>query len=97
MYMLCLPNNPKTFLEFHSSLLKPFIPNNQLVFSNRELLNPGIVVIKDSSEEVLVDKIVDERKRRRRCQYKVHWIGYRKEHNEWLLCLELLNNEALDV
>ena len=96
-YTLRLPNNPKTFPGFHSSLLKPFIPNDRLAFPDRELPNPGIVVTEDGSEEVLVDKIVDERKRGRGRQYKVHWIGYGKEHDEWLPRSELLNNEALDV
>jgi len=96
-YTLRLPNNPRSFPGFHASLLKPFVPNDADAYPDRELPNPGIVVTEDGTEEVLVDKIVDERNWGRGRQYKVRWIGYGKEHDEWKARSELLKNEALDV
>ena len=96
-YTLRLPNNPKTFPGFHASLLKPFIPNDPEAFPDRVLPKPGIVVTEDGTEETLIDKIVDERRRGRGKQYLVRWVGYGKEHDEWLPCSELDDTEALDI
>lgn len=97
LYTLRLPNNPKTYPGFHAKLLKPFQPNDAEAFPDRELPKPGIVVTEDGQEEVMIDKIVDERVRGRGKQYLVRWIGYGKEHDEWLPGSELEDNEALDV
>ena len=35
-YTLRLPNNPQAFPGFHSSLLKPFIPNDPTLFPDCE-------------------------------------------------------------
>jgi hypothetical protein len=39
-YMLKLPNNPNTFPGFHAHLLKRYIPNNPLLFPDREPARP---------------------------------------------------------
>lgn len=64
-YTLRLPNNPQTFPGFHSSLLKPFIPNDATLFPDREFTRPGAVVTEDGTEENMIDKIVDARRRGR--------------------------------
>ena len=97
LYTLRLPNNPKTYPGFHAKLLKPFVPNDAEAFPDRELPKPGIVVTEDGEEEVMIDKIVDERVRGRGKQYLVRWVGYGKEHDEWLPGSELSENAALDV
>ena len=96
-YTLRLPNNPKTFPGFHSSLLKPFIPNDPDLFPDREFKWPGAIVTEDGMEENYIDKIVDERMRGRGKQYLVRWVGFGKDHDEWLSRKMLQDNEALDV
>lgn len=96
-YTLRLPNNPKTFPGFHASLLKPFHPNDPSLFPDRELVRPPTVITEDGTEETLVDKIVDARRRGRGMQYLVRWVGYGKEHDEWLPGRMLEDNAALDV
>jgi hypothetical protein len=94
---LRLPNNLTAFPRFHASLLKPFIPNDPTLFPNRALIKPSIVIIEDGSEETLIDKIVDARRRGRGVQYLVRWVGYGKDHDEWLSRRALEDTAALDV
>lgn len=96
-YTLRLPNNPKTFPGFHASLLKPFIPNDPTLFPDREFTRPGTVVTEDGTEENMIDKIVDARRRGRGRQYLVRWVGYDRDHDEWLPGKEVDDTEALDV
>ena len=96
-YTLRLPNNPKTFPGFHSSLLKPFIPNDPTLFPDREFTQPGAVVTEDGTEENMIDKIVDARRRGRGKQYLVRWVGYDRDHDEWLSGKMLEDTEALDI
>jgi hypothetical protein len=62
-YTLRLPNNPQTFPGFHSNLLKPFVPNDPQMFPDREFTRPGAIVTEDGTEENMIDKIVDPRRR----------------------------------
>ena len=96
-YTLCLPNNPQTFPGFHASLLKPFVPNDPTLFPDREFTRPGAVVTEDGTEENMIDKIVDARRRGRGKQYLVRWVGYDRDHDEWLSGRLLEDTEALDV
>ena len=96
-YTLRLPNNPQTFPGFHSSLLKPFIPNDPAMFPDREFTRPGAVVTEDGTEENMIDKIVDARRRGRGKQYLVRWVGYDRDHDEWLSGKMLEDTEALDI
>ena len=96
-YTLCLPNNPQTFPGFHSSLLKPFVPNDPALFPDHEFTRPGAVVTEDGTEENMIDKIVDTRCRGRGTQYLVRWVGYDRDHDEWLSGKMLEDTEALDI
>ena len=96
-YTLRLPNNPQTFPGFHASLLKPFVPNDPTLFPDREFTRPGAVVTEDGTEENMIDKIVDARRRGRGKQYLVRWVGYDRDHDEWLSGKLLEDTEALDV
>ena len=96
-YTLRLPNNPQTFPGFHAHLLKPFIPNDPQLFPDRELVRPPTVITEDGTEEAVVEKIVDARRRGRGMQYLVRWVGYGKDHDEWIPGRMLQDNEALDI
>ena len=96
-YTLRLPNNPQTFPGFHSSLLKPFVPNDPTLFPDREFTRPGAVVTEDGTEENMIDRIVDARRRGRGKQYLVRWVGYDRDHDEWLSGRMLEDTEALDI
>ena len=96
-YTLRLPNNPQTFPGFHSSLLKRFVPNDPSLFPDREFTRPGAVVTEDGTEENMIDKIVDARRRGRGTQYLVRWVGYDRDHDEWLSGKMLEDTEALDI
>ncbi|KAF5376678.1 hypothetical protein D9615_007909 [Tricholomella constricta] len=96
-YTLRLPNSPQTYPGFHASLLKPFTPNDPALFPDREFTRPGAVVTEDGTEENLIDKIVDARRRGRRKQYLVRWVGYDRDHDEWLPGRMVEDTEALDI
>ncbi len=97
LYTLRLPNNPKTYPGFHAKLLKPFVPNDAEAFPDRELPKPGIVVTEDGEEEVMIDKIVDERVRGRGKQLPgpLDWLW--KGARRVAPGSELSENAALDV
>ena len=96
-YTLRLPNNPQTFPRFHSSLLKPFIPNDPTLFPDQEFTWPGAVVTEDGTEENMIDKIVDAHRHGRGKQYLVRWVGYDQDHDKWLSGKLLEDTEALDI
>jgi hypothetical protein len=96
-YTLQLPNNPTAFPGFHASLLKPFVPNDAELFPSREFSRPPPILTDEGKEENLIERIVDARKRGRGRQYLVRWIGFGKDHDEWLPRKELEETEALDV
>ena len=50
----------------------------------------------DSLEEFLVEEILDSRRRGRRWQYLVQWVGYNSKHDHWLSGSTLEDCEALD-
>jgi hypothetical protein len=96
-YTLKLPNNPNTFPGFHANLLKRFIPNDPLLFPDREPARPLPVITEDGTEEWFIDKIVDARRRGRGVQYLVRYDGYGREHDEWRPGSEMEETDALDV
>ena len=95
-YTLKLPNNPNTFPGFHAHLLKRYIPNDPLLFPDREPARPRPIVTEDGTEEWYIDKIVDANWCGRGVQYLVHYKGYGREHDEWRPGSEMANVDALD-
>jgi hypothetical protein len=71
------------------------VPNNPTLFLDREFTRPGAVVTEDGTEENMIDKIVDARRRGK--QYLVRWVGYDRDHDEWLSGRMLEDTEALDI
>src|ERR1700683_355953 len=78
-YTLNLPNEPNPFPTFHSSLLHPFVKNNNNLFPSKTLVMPDGVVTADSQEEWFVDRILDQCHCGCGYQYIVHWgLGSRR-------------------
>ena len=96
-YTLDLPPTMRIHPTFHSSLLRPFIPNDDALFPGRANPDPGPVVTPNGVEEFFVDCILDRRRRGRGWQYLVHWRGYGPGSDSWLPGSEVEDLEALDV
>jgi len=90
-----LPGHLGLFPVFHTSEIKPFLPNDDSLFPQRALRPPAPVTI-SGQQEHFIDKIVDERVRHKRLQYLVRWQGEGPEGDLWLPADELQACEALD-
>lgn len=93
---LDLGTNSQAFPVFHTSEIQPFHENNDTLFPGRALHPPDPVTI-DGEQEHFIDKIVDERRRHNKIQYKVRWQGEGPEGDIWLPANELEDCEALDI
>ncbi|KAI0026849.1 hypothetical protein K488DRAFT_28699, partial [Vararia minispora EC-137] len=96
-YTLHLPNNPRLHSTFHSSLLRPYFKVDPAIAPNHVLPRPGPVVTPDGVEEFFVDRIIDERRVRRRMEYLVMWQGWGLEDARWLPTSEVDDCAALNV
>ena len=96
VYTITMPNAPEAYPSFHTSLLKPFVPNDPNLFPSQSQTHPGTVVT-EKGEEWFIERIVDERKWGRGYQYLVRWVGEGPETEVWLPRTELENCEVLDV
>lgn len=81
---------------FHTSEIQPFHENNDTLFPGCALHPPDPVTI-DGEQEHFIDKIVDERRRPNKIQYKVRWQGEGPKGDIWLPASELKDCEALDI
>ncbi len=97
VYSIDMLNAPHMYIIFHASELHPYYDNNPSLFPSCELEQPGPVVIADGQQEWLIECIIDEWQCGRGKQYLVHFAGYSPNHNHWITCRELLENEVLDV
>jgi len=84
-YTLDLSDYPKLSKitpTFHTSLIKPYQPNNDNKFPTRKLGQPGPV--KEGRYEV--EKVVEFRTKPRtgKRQYKVRWKGYNESKDQWV-------------
>ena len=59
MVTLDLANLPNIFPVFHSSEVKPFTENNNVLFPSHALIPPQPVTI-NAQQEFFIDKIIDE-------------------------------------
>ncbi|KAJ3568444.1 hypothetical protein NP233_g5716 [Leucocoprinus birnbaumii] len=96
-YTLRLPPRSRIHPTFHVSQLKRFVPNDSSLFPDRTFEEPGPILTEDGTWEHVVDKILDERRRRGKTQYLIRWKGFGADHDEWLDAGELEDNEALDT
>ena len=70
-YTLELPNSPNIFPMFHTSELKPFLPNDTILFPSRELSHPQPIVTPDGLAKYLIQEIIDSRQCGKGYQYLV--------------------------
>ncbi|GAA5988700.1 hypothetical protein JCM11641_006509 [Rhodosporidiobolus odoratus] len=96
LYQLQLGADDKSFPKFHISKLRRYIPNNDSAFPERSPPRPEPIVV-EGTEEFVVEKVVDERKRRGKTEYLVKWEGYPDAENTWEPASELEDVAALDA
>ncbi len=98
LYELVLPGHSHIFPKFHASLLKPYIPNDNVLYPSRAHNEPDPIFDPDTGKDQhFVEHILDSRRRGRGKQYLVRWKGFGAEHDEWLPGARVDNLEALDV
>jgi hypothetical protein len=93
-YTLHLPEATKIFRTFHSSLLRPYMENDDILFPSRKFDRPGPIVTAAGEVEYFIDKIIDERTRGRGKQFLVRWLGYGPDADLWLPRRELSDTDA---
>jgi len=71
-YTLDIPTN--AYPVYHASELKLHLANNPLLFPNRQLPQPGLMVTKNGLKKFAVDEIIDSRCRGRDWQFLVRWL-----------------------
>jgi hypothetical protein len=76
------------FPTFHISLVKPFLPNDDVEYPHRAI---------DEQQEFFVESIIDHRARGRGHQYLVKFQGYPDCYDRWLSGKELEGDSALDA
>ncbi|KDQ27876.1 hypothetical protein PLEOSDRAFT_19452, partial [Pleurotus ostreatus PC15] len=59
LYTLNMPNADNVFPTFHSSHLRPFVPNNGNLFPSHELEHPAAVMGDSGDDEYFVESIID--------------------------------------
>ena len=74
MVTLDIPTTPNVFPTFHSSLVKPFLQNDDTKFPSRTLEMPRSIEV-DGQEEFFMDHIINYKKVGHRFQYLVCWHG----------------------
>lgn len=96
-YKLRLLGSSTTCLTYHISHLKCHVENDNNLFPDRKLEQPGPIITPEGLTEYFVDQILDERPYGRGKQYLVRWQGYGPGADLWLLRSEMLQTEALDA
>ncbi|GAA5973503.1 hypothetical protein JCM21900_002203 [Sporobolomyces salmonicolor] len=81
-YRLALPHDNRSHPIFHTSKLKPYIPNNSTDFPSCTPPCPEPMMV-DGEEEYVVEKIIDEKGNGDRRRYLVKWSGYPESENSW--------------
>ncbi|GAA5921457.1 hypothetical protein JCM5296_003373, partial [Sporobolomyces johnsonii] len=84
-YAFDLPPHLRLHHRFHASKLRPHFPNDDTRFPSRSLSTPPPVVpASDAAEaEYLIEKVVDDRTRYGKKQYRVRYLGYSAAEDQW--------------
>ncbi|GAA5993027.1 hypothetical protein JCM11641_000852 [Rhodosporidiobolus odoratus] len=82
---VAFPPHLRIHPRVHSSKLRPQFPNDATRFPSRDLSRPPPVVpaADASEEEYVVEKIVGDRVRRGRREFRVRYLGYSAVDNEF--------------
>ena len=96
-YQLKLPSTYKIHPVFHVSQLEPRRISERFP-RKEETPPPPVEPIEQGDSDIWeVEKILGERKRYRRKEYLVKWMGYGTEENSWIPAYNLVNaQEILD-
>jgi hypothetical protein len=71
--------------NFHSSLLRPYTPNDPEQFPKREPPKPGPVIPDDpEGAQYTVERLLDHRPPTNPREYLVRWEGWGEAHDEWV-------------
>ena len=71
--------------NFHSNLLRPYIPNDPEQFPRREPPRPGPAIPDDpEGPQYTVEKLLDHRPPRNPREYLVRWEGYDESSDQWV-------------
>jgi hypothetical protein len=90
-YKLDLPVGTNAHPVFHSSLLKAYKPDST---GERSTPVPEAVSV-DGQVEYIVEAVLDERVRRGKREYLVHWAGYHANDSTWEPAINVQGSEAL--
>jgi hypothetical protein len=91
-----IPAAPNVFPTFHSSLVKPFLQNDDSKFPSHTLEKPGPIEV-DGHDELFVERIIDHKKVGRGFRYLVRWRGESPGEDCWIKGADLDENEAVDT
>jgi Chromo (CHRromatin Organisation MOdifier) domain len=90
---LSLPSDTKAHPVFHTSMLRPYVPNT----TGERTSPPPEPVSVDGFEEYEVEQILAQRRSRNQTQYLVKWKNYPVSDASWEPRSNLEGNEALQV
>ena len=79
-----LPYDWKIYDKFHSSVLKPYVPNDDGKFPDRTFPRPEPVIVDDLGPRFTVAEVKSHHARGRGFSYLVRWLGYPEEENSWV-------------
>jgi hypothetical protein len=80
-YHLQMPPGLKLYPHFHTSLLKPYVADNDGDRLNKP--NEGMVAAGGEDGAYLIEDVVDHRIKEKVIQYLIKWVGYPSDYNTW--------------
>ena len=93
-YTLLLPKATNIHQMFHSSLFRPFMENNPLLFPSHTLDCPGPIITTDGEIEYFIDRIIDKHTHGQGKQFLVRWLEYGPKADLWLPQHEIDNTKV---
>jgi hypothetical protein len=82
---------------FHASELKAHHQNDATLFPACKFTQPSPILTADGLQKHIVEEIVNSRRHGHGWQFLVRWLGYGREHNEWLAAAQVQDCKALNL